>query len=188
MIGNQPNSRDWRRGFTLLELLVAAGIFSLVVLIMSTVYTHFVGNQRRQINEQAVRQDLRFALELLQREARTGYASTYGLTDGTGQRIAWRNQNGRCVNYWLEGGRLMRSQSAAAGACGVVSTGAASLTTARTMINYLRFDPVTAPTEDGLLAGQGFITIIIQASSRQQPTSPIHLQTTVTSRQLQPYE
>lgn len=165
----------------MLELLISVGIFSLVILIMTTVYTRFVASARRQISEQAIQQDLRFALELLQREARTGYADTLALTDGTGSSIVWRNQSGRCVNYRLQAGVLLRAAEASnsSGSCQLITTGATSLVSGQTKIDYLRFDPVPE---------QRLMTVIIQASSRQQNVPALALQTSVTSRQLTPYE
>lgn len=179
-----------KQGFTLLEVMVAVSIFSLVLVVMTSIYTRFVASQRRQIGEQTIQQDVRFALELFQHEARTAYASSFALTDRTGASVVFRNQNGTCVNYRLEASALVRAEEElpASASCRRTNRHTIAITTTGTIITAVRFDPIPGIVDSGgRLASQGFISLMLRAASTRAVTPALELQTTVTSRQVQPY-
>src|SRR3989344_5353947 len=110
--------RDWT-GFTLIEMLVAISIFSIVLLIMLGIFSRFVTTQRRGIGEFRLQEDLRLAIELFNREARTSYGSTL-VHDGPA--VLFRNQNGHCVTCrWHENALQRAQQEQAGGACAVIT-------------------------------------------------------------------
>lgn len=180
-------------GYTLIELLVALGIFSIVVIMIAGLITRLIFIERRDIGEQALEEDVRFVLEVFSREARLAYASTFALTDSTGQSLVMRNQTGNCVNYRLSPeGPFERAEVAAPGiTCFSANFGNryAPLSTSRVQFDLLRFDlPENVYNEaDGRLDRQGFITLIIRARARHAATAALELQTTITSRQLEAY-
>lgn len=59
-------------GFTLLEMLVAVGIFSAVAVLASSSAVTFHNLQRKVINAQNVHDNVRFAIDTMAREIRTG--------------------------------------------------------------------------------------------------------------------
>ena len=59
-------------GFTLLEMLVAIGIFSVVALLASSSAVVFQSLQRKVLNAQNAHDNSRFAIETMAREIRTG--------------------------------------------------------------------------------------------------------------------
>lgn len=182
------------KGYTLIELLVAIGIFSVVVTIVAGLTTRLVFVERRDIGQQALEEDVRFALEVFSREARLAYASTYALNDDTGESVVMRNQNGNCVNYRLNENRaLERSEVETAGVdCLGANFGSlyAPLTSSRMQFESLRFDvPSSVYNQaDARLDRQGFITVTLKARAGNASVPPLELQTTVTSRQVQAYE
>lgn len=62
-----------QRGFTLIEMIVSLGIFSMIITVaVGALLVLIAGNQKLQ-NEQAVMSNLAFALDSMTREIRTGY-------------------------------------------------------------------------------------------------------------------
>lgn len=59
-------------GFTLLEMLIAVGIFSVISLLASSSAFLFHRLQRKAVNAQNVHDNIRFALDTMAREIRTG--------------------------------------------------------------------------------------------------------------------
>lgn len=62
----------YTKGFTLLEMLVAVGIFSVVSLLASSSAFLLHQLQRKAVNAQNVHDNIRFALDTMAREIRTG--------------------------------------------------------------------------------------------------------------------
>lgn len=182
-------------GFTLLELLVALTVLSIVLIIVASFTTRLTFLQRRDIGEQTIQEDVRLALEVFNREARLAYASTFAIANGQGTNIVMRNQNGACVSYALNADNHSLER-AEAGFGGVECVSApfqgryASLTSQRVHIDSIRFDIPDSiyNVPDARLDRQGFITLMITAHPTNTGGVPLQLQTTVTSRQIKPYE
>lgn len=180
-----------KTGFTLVEIIVATGIFAMLLTIFVGIFGRFVAVQERGTHTQIVLEQLRLALEVMNRELRTGFGATYTLADGQGKGVLLRNQDGLCVAYrWIEG-RLERSEAQVAGtSCSPSNfSGAkyASLTGNDVVITNVRFDVTPSQVESGVLKNQGTVTTILQAQSALGDTLPVRLQSTVTSRQVIPY-
>ncbi len=183
-----------KAGYTLIELLIALGVFSIVIVIMAGLVSRVVFIERRSIAEQALEEDLRFALEIFSREARLAFSSTFALADDTGQSLLMRNQNGVCVNYRVSPAGVFERAEAEAQGTDCAGADFASryspLTSSRIRVEQLRFDmPENIYNQrDNRLDRQGFITLIVRARGASAPTPPLELQTTVTSRQVKVYE
>lgn len=177
-------------GFSLLEVIVAMGLFSLVLLMIISIFSRFVFVERRELGEGAVQEDLRFAIELLNREARTGFGSTYE-TDGTA--VYFRNQNGDCVTYQWVAARhaLRRAQRAVAGngSCTLpyAESSYRTLTGEDTLISHLIFYVQPAGVAGDRLTNQGIIILSLRSQARSKSNKEVALQSTVASRQLLPY-
>lgn len=170
------------------------GIFSILLIILVGFYSRFVRQQRIDVLEQRLIENVRFGVDFFSREARTAYGSTYTLSDRDGQGVIFRNQNKACVHYRLRDDNLERAEVA------TISSQCQSRTFASATYQPLfssdlrlvdaRFDVTTADRaqEDGSqLASQGFITLALSVAPRTQTTIPVSLQTTVASRQVVPY-
>ena len=179
------------KGFTLIEIVVAAGIFVVVMILTMGIYGNFSATQRRDISEQKLLEELRLAFEIFNREARTGYSSTYALTDGTGTSLIFRNQNGVCVLYRLGSeNQLERGEGESPGDCqesDIVSTSFTPVTGPDVEFTILKFLPTSAVVEAGTLQDQGAITIVAEAKTKNGIVAPVTLQSTTTSRQVTPY-
>lgn len=175
-----------KKGFTLIELMIAMGILVILLALSVTVFSRFVNHERREISERSLQEDIRFALGLFMREARTAYASTYVNTDDGG--IVFQNQNGRCVKYRRSTQNSWeRSDITTSGTCdsNTVFTNFDSLTSSTTKITRLDFKmPPDVSVTPGVLSRQGFVTVVITAASATSAIPALELQTTVTARQV----
>lgn len=175
-----------RKGFTLIELMMAMAILVIMLTLSVTIFVRYIHNERREIAERALQEDIRFALELFIREARTAYASTYTTFDN-GHGIFFLNQKGECVTYQLRNRRLQRGT--AAGPCVGSPTFASweEITNQTTILDSLIFQVPVGVTAGGVMQRQGFVTIIVVAQSTTSAIPSLAVETTVTSRQVIPY-
>lgn len=196
-----PEQERGTAAFTLIELLIAMGIFAIFITIITGVFTNFTQVERHAIAQSRMISDLTSAMEALVKEARTGYGSTY-VTDGNGG-IAFVNQNAHCVEYRRrdkENNNLfvferaeqadIASNGDAANCVDVFTDKDSSftpITSNTTSITDLAFVPTPAESESGVLKNQGVITINLTATSSKDGIPPITIQNSVTSRQMEPY-
>lgn len=191
------------KGFTLVEVIVAAGIFFILLMVITGVYTRFTFIQRREIGEQLLQEEVRFSLELVEREIRNGWGSTFNVVGPAPRpesQLLFRNQNGQCVSYRLQDSALERAQRRwednPDGECDPGPFTSASsavdwerVTSSELVVPNIRFIPEKASASGDVLESQGFVTIIISFRSPRSGTIPeIHLQSTVTSRNMIPYK
>lgn len=190
-------SASHQRGITLIELIVTVGIFAIMLVVISNLFTRYVFQQRRDISERAIEEQIRFGLEVFSREVRTGFGSTYALGSSAQQdagtdMLVFRNQDRKCVAYKVFDTVWLRAESTAdTGDCGSVPYGGFSALTDKKRIKITSLKFLPAP---GVLAGislqrQGFVTVVIKADSTSaRITIPeFHLQDTITSRQVKAY-
>lgn len=67
-------------GFTLIEMVVSLGIFGVVALLAVSSFLFMVASQRKAINIQSTYDDLRYSIEVVSKELRTGdnyYCGTF---------------------------------------------------------------------------------------------------------------
>lgn len=196
------HTRPAGHGFTLIELVVAMGIFAVMLLIVAGAFSRFVSTQRADVGEQELQEDMRVALEFFNREVRTAYGTTFETgtvdVDGTDQPfVSLRNQNGACVMYRRSAaGELERAMVAvdAGKSCSdpfhyiPTTVGGVEpfspLTGEAVVIESLVFD-VQAALQDpaGNLVNQGLITVRLAVRPRMQ-ARVVRLQNTTTARQM----
>jgi len=110
----QRNSFRLRRskisGFTLLEMIISIGIFSVLVVTSIGVMLGISNAQLKAANIQATVDNIRFSMELMTKEMRTGsqYAlsSFYGAQPG--EELSFVTSAGERRVYYLSGGTIMR--------------------------------------------------------------------------------
>jgi prepilin-type N-terminal cleavage/methylation domain-containing protein len=127
------------RGFTLIEMIVSVGLFSVVMLVVTAAYLAIItlDKESRSTNELVV--NLSFALESMARNVRTGTAySCAGAGNGTCEQLSFIDAEGKPVTYVrkVEGVESSIGQCLS-GAC--TSSSAVGLTDPRITIQSLTF-------------------------------------------------
>ncbi|MDP3997558.1 MAG: prepilin-type N-terminal cleavage/methylation domain-containing protein [bacterium] len=188
---------NWYHGFTLIELITAIAIFSIIIVITSGVYSRFVSNQRRDIAYQQLQEDTRLSLEMFNREARTGYGSTYDTySDNNSSVFSFRNQNRSCVYYRTnpdQDNHPFQRAEVNADPASFCSDAYAEIDSWQTMtddttvFDEVTFKPHPAVVTGNRLTNQGLVTILFTVHSAGQSQSALHLQNTVASRQVNPF-
>ncbi len=124
MIGGSIKNQN---GTSLMELIVALALFTVVILTSSGIFQSIVNSQRSAIASQDVQENMRYALEVMSKEIRTAKKDKAGdcvdVPEGiiyetkTGDDLFFKNQYGECVAYSLveEGGinriQIVRGES-----------------------------------------------------------------------------
>jgi len=157
-------------GLTLIELIVAIGIFGLVIIMVFGIFSLAIVSQRRIIALRNVEDNARFALESMAREIRTG--KNFG---GSVNSLSFTNAKGESVIYRLNGGIVEKSSDGGANYSAVTGS--------ETTVNYLNFYLMGQASGDGL---QPRITITMGAASQVgNQSANLKIQTTISGRFLQ---
>ncbi len=90
-----------QRGYTLLELIVSLGIFSLVMLVVIGAYVTLIGLDRQARANNQLAASLSFAIESMARNMRTGQEYST-----TGDRISFTDSEGNDMTYLRSGNSL----------------------------------------------------------------------------------
>lgn len=105
-------ARNQESGYTLVELIVAVGLFSFVMTLSSGAYLMMIGLNRQAQGVAIGIDDLSFALETMTRDIRTGSAyDCGGLGDcpSGASSFSFLNRNGVPVTYSLSGESLVKT-------------------------------------------------------------------------------
>ncbi len=100
-----------RQGFTLVEVLTAIAVFSIVVTIAAGAFVSAMKAQGELAGIIAMQSNASTALEQMTREIRTGSQFS-----GSGGSLSFTNAKGQGVTYGLQGGALARNSSPLTGA------------------------------------------------------------------------
>lgn len=184
------NTMNTQKGFTLVEVLVAIGLFSIIVAIAAGGFITALRTQRQVAALIEAQSNASLAIEQLAREARTGYLFCHdaggtgdGNCDATGPANTYSNLDfytaeGEHVCYSLVGGELQRSSGG-----GCASGTGQSVTGENVSVKYLQFIVIGNQEDDHW---NPRITILMGiAPSSSDPTlesDVLNLQTTVSAR------
>lgn len=180
-------ARSCITGFTLLEMVVSIGIFSVVIVATIGLMLSISSAQIKAANIQAVQDNIRFGLELLTKEIRTGSnLSTAGSCGPAGSRISFDATSGRRVYFWDAANLLiMRAkQNITSADCDGTSGRAVPFSAEDVFIDRFQIETQgigAAGSDDG----QPMITVSLRARSKTskiQLESAMDIQTTVTPR------
>lgn len=171
-------------GFTLLEMIVAVGVFSVAVLIAVSSFLVLQDTEKRTQRVINLQNNLRFALEIMAKEIRTG--EIYHCGDSSGEEaldcmagassLTFKNALGQTVIYRKIGSSVQKSSDG-----GDVFQ---AITASDISIEDLTFYVTGSPSGDDL---QPRVTIGIKASSQVgRNLNELNLQTTVSQRKLSP--
>jgi len=99
-------------GYTLIELIVAVGLFAMVMLLASGAYIMMIGLNRQAQGLATGIDNLSFALETMTRDIRTGGGYNCGglgdCVSGAGS-FSFLNEGGKAVSYSLAGSALQET-------------------------------------------------------------------------------
>lgn len=171
-----------RRGFTLVELVVAMGVFTVVVSIAVAIFVSAVRNQRLLTELMAVNNNAGGVLEQMAREMRTGYRFCEGRNPSApcadeGSSAAFTNHEGEGVTYAYDAVN------------GAVTRQGVPLTADNVLVTYATF-AVFQKNQNGLsdddVCNPWRITIAMGVRPRNEALKDreTRLQTTVSSRVL----
>ncbi len=138
MIGNnnyqkyqRSQNRNLSAGYTIIELVVAIGIFSTVVLGATSIFQLVVAGQSYAIASFNTQETMRYDFEIMAKELRTakvdeggtcktfcGVSSAnriyYSNTDDNASFLCFKNEKDQCVRYYLIDNRLMINRQGSA--------------------------------------------------------------------------
>lgn len=167
------------KGFTLFEILVGMGIFSIIILSVTGILQSAVEGQRKAIGAQNTQESMRYVLEVISKEIRMAKRNDGYCSDGpqTGifyvenDTLYFRNQYDECVAYYKEtdAGGKNRFKITRDEVGGYISTDEIS-------VDYLEFYKKNSD--------QPAVTITMRVSTEEstKSRSDIDIQTTISSR------
>lgn len=163
-----------KNGFTMVELMVAMGLFVILMGIATAGFVRSLRTQKDLVELMAVNDNAGLALEQMSREFRTGY----NFSKVSETEIQFVNANNLIVFYRLNGGAIERGEEDA-----LLNKTYKKITTDNVKINDFKIGLI------GNLAGDGYpprITIGISVSGTGRDTKDVftNIQTTVSSRTL----
>ena len=193
MIGDKQN----QKGTTLLEIVVAVGIFSVLMVILGGIVEGVSQSQRSAIAAQDTQESLRYAFEVISKELRQARKDNDNECDdfvtedslnrifnegtmGTNNALYFMNKNNDCVYYYLDVGRLKVRR------IGLVEDNTYDATPDDINVSGLNFfsiDNLDGALPDDLI--QPKVTINLQAESvngKASEKKPLRVQTTISSR------
>lgn len=167
------SNKKMSRGYTLVELIVAVGLFALIMTLVSGAYLTMIGVTRQAQGLATGVDNLSFALETMTRTVRTGTnyscnGSGDCLTGGTSFSVV--NTSGKTMSYALSNG--------------VITQNGVSLTDPSVKVTALVFYASgTKPASAGDYA-QPHVTIIVSGTVSSGPgkTEPFSIETGATMR------
>lgn len=165
-------------GFTLIELMVALGIFSVIMAVTTGGFIRVLKTQRQSADFAFVNNTLSVALEQMSKEIRTGKNFTVnGAPCPPNSSLSFVNAKGKNVIYFLDNKVVRRSENTA-----MDCSQGDEITGSKVSVEYLIF--IIRPDPSGSYPQR--ITILMGATPSDESTSlyKVNLQTTVSSRRL----
>lgn len=164
------------KGFTLIEMLVAMTVFSILVILVGTVFVHMLNLQRKAVNIQQTEENATFVLESMIKELRVSVIAPE-VTDSNcptsiDTTLSITNQDGDAVRYYLEDGYVVRELN------GIKYTISSNVVT----FQYLGFCISGALTGDGKQSRITLLAKVKNTSSDQQ--SAFDIQVSISPRYL----
>lgn len=90
------------RGYTLLELIVSIGIFSMVMLVIMSAYLTLISYDRQARATNELTANLSFAVESMTRNIRTGTGYSCSPCSGAGARLTFADSQGQQLTYLVK--------------------------------------------------------------------------------------
>jgi len=180
MIHNKPSTK----GFTLMELLIVSGMFSILIIMIASIFVSALRIENNVFATKKVLSQISYSVEYMTRALRMAEKDTgqgcilrgnnYYILDG-GKKIIFRNalqDDGDCQEFFMEDKQLKYKIHK-----GLPSEKTFELTSSDINISELKF---TAHGQDQSDDFQPFVTIYIEAQSSDSPV--LEIQTSVSQR------
>lgn len=109
------------QGVTLIELIVAVGVFSVIMISATGIFMMVTDSQRNAISAQNVQEGIKYALEMTAKESRAAVKSEAGECPGVatsqvyytnGTKLYFKNKDGQCVIYEHDNNKLQITRGA----------------------------------------------------------------------------
>lgn len=158
------------RAFTLIEMVVSLGVFGVLAIVIITLFVTSLHLNRRSTATHAVVGNVRYTIELMERELRTGT----GFLDAGEGILEFTNDRGQTVRYRVENAALQRFNQA--------TNAYEDLTTSAIRVTSADFFEL-----NGQAAGDGLqprITVVLRVQALADPRVSYDIQTTVSARDL----
>jgi prepilin-type N-terminal cleavage/methylation domain-containing protein len=177
---NEKNNFPASRGFTLMELIAALGLFTIVVFMGSSMFLTVMDVQRKSISLREAEDSLGYALNMMAREIRVG--SNYNYNCSSDQcSFSFNNYLGDTITYELSSGSQIKiikktcipDPNSDCGGVGQYTN--QPVTPSNVEINRLNFNVQQTN-------GPAMVTIIISATAGEKQKTELNLQTTVSQR------
>lgn len=187
------------KGFTLLEMIVAMFLFTLIMLAATQIFQLVIEGQRNALASQDIQESMRYALEVMSKEIRMAKRSDgdcpanppplavnriFNFNTSDNEKILYfKNKDDECVSYYLgfcnpsspdlNGLRIRRG----------ALVNAACLTPSNIKVNSLKFTVIDNPIA-GPLNSQPRVTISmdLEVMGKAMHKQNIKIQTTISSR------
>ncbi|MEK7503275.1 MAG: type II secretion system protein [Patescibacteria group bacterium] len=176
-----------KKGFTLLEMIISMGVFAVAALIGVGSLLALTSAQRKALVFQSTQDNIRFAVEAMARDIRTGnfyYCGTsssdipaspsYKDCASGGPSLNFTNVSGQRITYQAIGSRIQKSQDGGP---------FQAITSSDIGIEYLTFYVIGAPVDDDFHPRVTIVARGIAGSGASR--SELSLQTTVSERTVQ---
>ena len=174
------------KGFTLLEMIVALGVFAVAALLSTSSLLSLTDAQKKTASLSSAYDNLRFALETIAKDIRTGGDFYCGADSNDlplvpapkdcaagGPALTYKNVAGENISYRLSGGGI--EKFAGGGLFG-------AMTSPDVTISTLAFYVLGSPAADNF---QPRITVVIKGvAGSGRSASEFNLQTTVSQRKI----
>lgn len=184
------------KGFTLIEMLVSIGIFTVLMGVLSGIFLASMKSQTHIVYTQYLIDENNYVLDYMSRYLRMAQKDILGNcvdvpsdnfkpaneASSSVTFLDYKEGGGKCHQFFLEGGRIKERVSTNSEAANFGDP--QDLTSDRIMVNNLNFNISGGANSDGL---QPRITISIKAEAnteRLDPLPTINVQTTISQRNL----
>lgn len=172
-----------QKGISLVELVVAVSIFSLVMLAATGIFINAMKAQKAIIAKQNVAENMRYMMEFMAKEIRMAQVPTDAdltFNDGDGNQfiggssstISFFISGGDQIKYFLSGNKVLRTNMTAASGDQPVSSDEISVTGLSFKINNWNISGGPAP----------LITIFMKAKAKNGVGGEVELQTSIAPR------
>ena len=102
--GGLASSSTRRSGFTLIELMIGMGLFSIVMTVVISIFVSSLRSSRFISLQASAVDNLSLSVEQIAREVRTGF----GFSAGSGT-LSYTNDDGEAVSYAFTNGRIIKN-------------------------------------------------------------------------------
>src|SRR3989344_2710842 len=163
-------------GFTLIELIVAVGVFMVVMTITLSAFLNIIDIQKKTEAFRKVNDNLNFAMEAMMREIREG--KSYSDTDCSGSDFCFTDKDGKAIKYELNAGGYIERKEGSGDWLRMTSDGIKI-----TRLSFFVSGEETYPSGD---RQQPLVTISIggESGEKEKLKSKLNLQATVSQRKL----